>query len=169
MMLDVCVMNYLEACQMLLGLSSSSGQFHISKTWEGKFKRSLNMLQSFILSNYKKNMVSNLLVIQIHAISLKVFVPYRQQLSDQHVRGFLRYVSHKHCGGGAAVVVFFGSHGDEVLLNKRRFTDHRHRRHHDCRGWGHDAHMNWDHWSSCKGSQRKYESTWDRAVCVKSQ
>lgn len=32
MMLQVCIMNYLEACQRLLGLSSSSERFHISIT-----------------------------------------------------------------------------------------------------------------------------------------
>lgn len=36
-MLDVCIMNYLEACQRLLVLSSSSEQFHISKEREEKF------------------------------------------------------------------------------------------------------------------------------------
>ena len=52
MMHDVYFMNYLEACQRLLGLSSSSEQYHISMAQ----KRGIQNTSNF-LKKTKKNLV----------------------------------------------------------------------------------------------------------------
>lgn len=81
-------------------------------------------------------------------------VPYRKQLSNQHIGGFFWDVAHKNCCRRATAFTFFGS--NKIFIMDRGLTDHWHRRHHYWRGRGHDAHVNWDHWSTCKTMVNQY-------------
>lgn len=79
-------------------------------------------------------------------------VSYREKLSNQHIRGFFWDIPHKDCCGGPTGLTFFGS--NKFLIMDGGLTDHWHRRDQYRGGRGHDAHVNWDHWSSCKNNSK---------------
>lgn len=93
MMLQVCIMNYLEACQRLLGLSSSSERFHISITLaqrEEQFKTQVDFFfkcrsTGFMVStSYPNNLVTKFHDIDICGISVcKKNVYYLMSVADK--------------------------------------------------------------------------------------
>lgn len=97
-----CLSIYLEVYQRHPAPFSSSEQYHISKTIQKKNKT---------MTNRERQTLNPMNLVSTHS----------QKLSDQHVRGLFRDVSHKHCSGGSSIFVcILHSDGPRLsLLNHR--------------------------------------------------